>query len=230
MYVRTGQHSGLDPLAFLRRQLMVEQLLQRLQCDPATVPQHVSRDNHRKDRVDAFPAGEPRYTKGGKHSDVDRHIGGVVRSIRRDRGRASSVHHPGLHRDQTGGGDQAGDDDYEAKTDKLDWFREKQPLSGLCGEREGGSGKSGSLGKAGDRLTLAVAEAMIVIGWALGVAHTEEGGDRSGRVHEPVHRREKQRDRAGNNPGRELDHNQDRRDPETNSACEPAKARILLGR
>jgi hypothetical protein len=85
-----------------------------------------------------------------------------MRSIRRDRGRTSSPHYPGLHHDQAGGGDQASDDDYEAKADKLDWFGEKQPLSGLCSEREGGSGKSGSMGKAGDRLPLAMTEAMIV--------------------------------------------------------------------
>ena len=72
-------------------------------------------------------------------------------------------------------------------------------------------------------------EAVFAVRRARGVAHAEDGGEGGGRVHEAVHGRGEQRDRAGDDPGRELDRNQDDSDSETGAAGEPAQARVPLG-
>jgi hypothetical protein len=101
--------------------------------------------------------------------------------------------HPGLHGDEARGDDQAGDDHPEAKAELLYRLWEDQPLGRLKGERESSAGEEGGLREAGDCLALAVTEAVLVVGRALGVAHAEEGGESGGRVHEGVYGRGEQR-------------------------------------
>ena len=108
----------------------------------------------------------------------------------------------------------------------LDRFGEDQRLSRLEGKRESGTGKEGGLSEPGDRLALTMTEAVLRVGRTFGVAHAEEGGEGRGGVHEGVHGRGEQRDRASGNPSCKLDRNQNNCDDETGTAGEPTQARV----
>ena len=64
----------------------------------------------------------------------------------------------------------------ESKAELFDRFGEDQPLGRLEDERESRAGEEGGLSEAGNRLALAMTEAVFAVGRALGVAHAEEGG------------------------------------------------------
>ena len=114
----------------------------------------------------------------------------------------------------------------ETEADELDGLWKEQPFDRLSGECESGTSEKRGLGESGDCLAFTVTEAMVLVGRPLGVAHTAESGEGSSRVHECVHSRGKQSDRAGDYPRRELDHDQDHGKHETNSAGEPTRACI----
>ena len=79
-------------MAFLERQLAIEQLLQRLCRKSTTLLGHISGDARAKARSAHSQGGEPGYAERGEHSKVNCRVPKVVRRICRDRSRTSVSH------------------------------------------------------------------------------------------------------------------------------------------
>ena len=77
------------------------------------------------------------------------------------------------------------------------------------GDADRQRGEKAGLGQRRHRLDLGVAERMIGVGGLVGLAHGEEGERARADVERVVRALRKKRERAGNEPGRELDHRQD---------------------
>jgi hypothetical protein len=154
------------------RKLSVEQLIERFTRNGVCVRYQVARNDEREGGVGAVPSGPSRQARQARHRSSLRRPGNAPG---RPRSRSSrSCAPPALHRDQSAGDHEARADQSDANPERLERHGKDEPFDRLKGQHEGGAGERARLGEGGDRLALAVAEAMFAVRRPQGVEDAKE--------------------------------------------------------
>lgn len=107
MNSRRPKNSPPNAITVFVVQFKVEQLAQCFGRNAPRVPEDVTRDRERKERVGALPSRDRRYPQCSEHGKVDNDIARIMRAVRGDGDRAGFVQYPALQKNEAGRGNRA---------------------------------------------------------------------------------------------------------------------------
>ncbi len=153
-----GHYSRL----FLGWQLTIEQRLHRFIADAAP-PQQEQPDQDGKQAVGPVPA-LPRQHQCQQHAAVEQQVGAVVQHVGLDGHAVGLADHQALETDQQQGQHDGATTDPQTRLEPLQRRLLEQRGDAVHHQQQGGTGDKGRLDQPGQRLRLAVAEAVFVVG------------------------------------------------------------------
>ena len=210
--LRVAERDPPDNLALVVRQFAIQQHVERRRADLARVPQQPQHDADGEQRIEPGPAP---HCVGGQRDDdaaVQRQVAGIVQRVALDRDRPGAPHDMALEGDQHQGQHNRKDHHRDADRFVAHGAGIEQAPDRLDQQQHARAADEGGLAEAGQRLRLAVAEAVFAVGRLDGVAHREQRHDGGRGVEEGIDQGGEDGDRVRHQPGGQLGGDQHRRD------------------
>ena len=205
---RVRAHERENSLAIFVRQLAIHKHVDRLAADAHRAPDHVGRDRERHADVDQRLLEVAGEKDARAHGDVGHEVGHVVRLVRMNGQRLRATHDMALEEHQGERQDHAHAAHDHADMLAFDGPRIQEAVDDGHADADRRSGDEAGLRHAGQRLGLAVAEAMLGVGRRERLANGEESDERRHEVERGVDQGRQHAHRAGEQPRRRLGRDQ----------------------
>ena len=228
--LRMRAHDLLDPGAVGFVHLAVHQHVERILADPQRRARDEDGDGKADGRVDPPPAELRAQHQGRDHADIDQEVGGVVRLVGADGDRAGAPDDVPLQQHQQAGDDERDHHHRDAGLHRRHRRARPEAIDDLHRQHHRRAEDEGDLHQAGQRLRLAMAEAMLGIRRHQGLADGDEIDDRGRGIERGIEQARQHADRAGLQEGAELERDQEQRRADRREAGEPHQPGLIGGR